>query len=125
MANEHRHLFSFEKLVAWQKSKNLLLTIYALTEKFPKEEKFNLVDQMRRAALSTLSNLAEGSSRSTPTDKARYVQIAFGSLIELMSHIIISKELGYLKDAQETELRIGVKELSAILTALKKSQLHS
>jgi len=77
--------FSFEKLVVWQKSKDLSIHIYRITSSFPKEEKFGLISQLRRCAVSIASNLAEGSGRNSSKDKARFSEIAYGSLLELLN----------------------------------------
>ena len=82
--------FSFEKLNVWIDSKELIKMIYKLTYKFPDEEKFSLTCQLRRASVSVASNLAEGTSRKT--------NIAFSSLMEVLSQVIIAKELNFVEE---------------------------
>ena len=117
--------FSFEKLVVWQKSKDLSIHIYKITSSFPNEEKFGLVSQLRRCAVSIASNLAEGSGRHSNKDKARFSEIAFGSLLELLNQLIISYELKFLSEENYNTLRIQIEEISRMINALRKSQLNS
>ncbi|MFT4699114.1 MAG: four helix bundle protein [Flavobacteriaceae bacterium] len=90
--------FSFEKLNVWIDSKELIKMIYKLTYKFPDEEKFSLTCQLRRASVSVASNLAEGTSRKTNKDKAHFTTIAFSSLMEVLSQVIIAKELNFVEE---------------------------
>ena len=78
-------MFNFEKLDVWQEAINFVDLIYELTGAFPSDERFGLTNQMRRAAVSISSNIAEGSSRASRTDFARFVEIASGSLFEVVS----------------------------------------
>ena len=82
---------NFEKLQVWQDSLDLARTVYHLTDQLPKDERFGLVSQMRRASVSISSNIAEGSGRATAPDFARFLQIAIGSTCELISqmHIVV------------------------------------
>ena len=82
--------YSFENLEVWQKSRKLVKTIYKTTEKFPKDEKFGLTSQIRRVSISVSSNIAEGSTRWSKKDKARFYEIAFGSLMEILNQLILS-----------------------------------
>lgn len=94
---------SFTDLRAWQHSHQLVLKIYQLTKKFPKEETFGLTKQMRTAAVSVTSNLAEGYGRQTFKEKIHFYYQAKGSLTELQNQILIAKDVGYLfqKDFQD------------------------
>lgn len=116
--------FSFEKLIVWQKSKDLSISIYKVTTKFPNEEKFGLISQLRRCAISVASNLAEGSGRHSNKDKARFSEIAFGSLLELLNQLIISNELKFLSNETLANLRNQIEEISRMINALRKSQLN-
>lgn len=87
---------SFKDLVAWQKSYQLLLEIYKITTKFPKIEVYCLTSQMRRSALSVPSNISEGFSRRGMKDKRRFYYIALGSLTELQTQLLVSKDLEYM-----------------------------
>ena len=87
---------SFTKLVAWQESHALVLFIYRATKEFPKDELFGLVSQMRRAAVSITSNIAEGFSRTTYREKIQFYTIALGSLTELENQLLVARDVGYL-----------------------------
>lgn len=89
-------MFNFEKLEVWQKGLDLNDIVYAATRAFPSEERFGLVTQMRRAAVSVSSNIAEGSSRSSRIDNARFIEIATGSVFELVTQAYIAKRQGFL-----------------------------
>jgi len=90
--------FSFEKLNVWHLAKDLTIKIYKITSKFPSSEKYGLVSQINRAAISVPSNIAEGSSRIGLKDKSHFYSIAYSSLMELVSHLMIAKELEFLNN---------------------------
>ena len=115
--------YSFEKLVVWQDSIALVLLIYTITKEFPSEEKFGLTSQLRRATVSISSNIAEGTSRTTNKDKARFITIAFSSTMEVLNQIIISKKLNFITETQYQELREIINKVANKLNALKKFQL--
>ena len=85
-----------EKLEVWQHSMDLAVKVYEITDKFPKHEIYSLADQMRRAAVSIPSNIAEGRGRSSTKDFVRFLNIAKGSLYELQTQCILSNKIGYL-----------------------------
>lgn len=89
---------SFRDLIVWQKSHQLVIGIYTETKSFPSEEKFGLISQIRRAAVSVPANIAEGFVKRGIKDKSNYYNIAQGSLEEVKYYLILSKDLGYLKD---------------------------
>lgn len=99
---------SFTDLNAWKESHKLVLSIYRVTKKFPKEEQFGLIDQLRRAVVSITSNIAEGFSRNSYKEKVQFYSIALGSLTEVQNQLLIAKDLRYLLEeeflllAQET-----------------------
>jgi four helix bundle protein len=105
--------------VAWQVAFELARLIYLRTEKFPKDEWFGLRSQIRRAAVSIASNLAEGAGRSTKKDFAQFVTIARGSLNELETQYLLAKELKYLRSDNEVELH--VERLYGLLNGLRNS----
>jgi len=115
--------FSFEKLEVWQLARLLTTDIYRHTAKFPQEEKYLLISQLRRAAVSVASNLAEGSTRSQAKDKAHFTTVAFSSLMEVLNQLIISVDLGYLNKEDLNKYRKQVQILSVKLSNLKTSQL--
>jgi four helix bundle protein len=87
---------SFRDLIVWQKSHELVLVVYQVTKRLPKEELFGLVSQMRRAAVSVAANIAEGFKKRGRADKARHMNIGQGSLEELRYYFILCRDLGYL-----------------------------
>lgn len=115
--------YSFENLLVWQKSRVLAKEIYKLTSTFPKEELLGITSQMRRCSISIPSNLAEGSSRRTNKDKARFTEIAFGSGLELLNQLIIALDLNYIEESKYLETRIKLQEVTFLLDALQKAQL--
>jgi len=96
MINEYRKIRSFTDLRVWQKGHKLVVAIYKITDKFPKKETYSLTDQMRRAATSITSNIAEGFGRQTYKEKAQFFYQAKGSLTELKNQILIARDVGYL-----------------------------
>ena len=117
------YTYSFEKLDVWQKSKSFSVLIYKVTKDFPSDEKFGITNQLRRASVSIASNIAEGISRISYKEQARFSEIAFGSLMEVLNQIIISKELEYLNIDVYEKIRIDIDEISNKLNALKKTQI--
>jgi four helix bundle protein len=115
--------FSFEKLNVWQKSRELSSRIYAITKTFPADERFGLTSQMRRCAISISSNIAEGTSRHGTKDKARFTEISYGSTMELLNQIILSKDLNFIKEEEYAALRDRISEIAAMLDGLYKSQI--
>lgn len=93
----------FKDLAVWQKSHKLVLQIYKMTGEFPADERFGLISQMRRAAVSIPANIAEGFRKRGKKDKMNYYNIAQGSLDEIIYYLILSKDLGYLK-SNETQI---------------------
>ncbi len=95
---------SFQDLNIWQEGHNLALEIYKLTENFPKKEEYGLVSQIRRAASSVPANIAEGMGRKTTKELLTFTYNARGSLSEVINHLILSKDLGYIDDKEFTSL---------------------
>lgn len=118
------HEFSFEKLNVWQNSINFVEDIYKLTDKFPKSELYCLTSQIRRATISIPSNIAEGSTRKSFKDQARYTEIAFGSLLETLTQLIIAHKLQYINENDFNNSRIEIEKISRQLNALKNSQIE-
>src|SRR3989344_1535914 len=87
---------SFAGLIAWQEAHQLVIAIYRITQVFPTEEKFGLIDQIRRAAVSVSSNIAEGFSRYGKKEKRQFYRMALGSLTELQNQMLIARDLEYL-----------------------------
>jgi four helix bundle protein len=112
---------SFTDLNAWKESHKLVLMVYEVTKKFPKEEMFSLVNQLRRAIVSVTSNIAEGFSRSTDKDKVHFYIMSLGSLTEVQNQIIISKDLKYITQDEFSKLEQQITISSKILNGLIKS----
>ena len=119
----HMKTFSFEKLIAWQKARELAYEINKITKLFPKDELFGLTSQMRRCAVSIASNLAEGSGRNSMKDKARFTEIAFGSALELLNQLILSFDFEYFEEQKYIEIRKKITEVTVLINGLYKSQL--
>ncbi|BDB52436.1 four helix bundle protein [Flavobacterium ammonificans] len=116
-------IFSFEKLIAWQKARELALEIYKITKLFPKDELFGITSQMRRCSVSVASNLAEGSGRNSMKDKARFTEIAYGSALELLNQLILSFDFEYIEEQKYIEIREKITEVTVLINGLYKSQL--
>jgi four helix bundle protein len=113
------YTYSFEKLEVWQNARDLAKQIYIVTKSYPEEEKFGLINQMRRAVISISSNIAEGSGRTSSKDYAHFIQIAYGSLLELLNQLILSVDLEYISDSSYLDLRANVEEISNKLNSLR------
>lgn len=110
--------FSFENLKVWQKATDFIIEIYTITESFPDEEKYGLTSQIRRASVSIASNIAEGSSRSTKKDKARFYTIAYSTAIEVLNQLVIANRLKMLNHVDYYDLRNDLEEITRMLNAL-------
>ena len=104
MENQNNQIKSFKDLKVWQEAHVLVILIYKITKDFPKEETYSLTDQMRRSSSSISSNIAEGFGRQTYKDKVHFFYQAQGSLTELEDQLLISKDVGYLNQADFMEL---------------------
>ena len=114
-------MFNFEKLDVWHKAIEFADLVYACTRGFPPDERFGLTNQMRRAAVSVSSNLAEGASRSSKTDFARFVEIAAGSAYEVVSQSFIGRRQGFLSEEQFREIYAAAEEQSRMLSGLRRA----
>lgn len=112
---------SFRDLIAWQKGHVLVLSIYQITSNLPKEEKYGLVDQLRRASVSVTSNIAEGFSRRTNSDKNHFYMMSVGSIAELQNQLEICKDLGYIAKHEYDKLLLYSVEVKRLLYGLIKS----
>ncbi len=91
---------TYKDLIVWQKSIILIKYIYKLSEKYPKSELFSLVDQLKRAAISIASNIAEGYGRKSHKEYLQFYSIAYGSTLEVETQLIISKELNFISEKE-------------------------
>lgn len=115
--------FGFEKLEVWKEARKLTVEIYRLTEKFPEREKFGLTNQLRRASVSIGANIAEGATRSSAKEQAYFSSIAYGSLMETMSHLITSFDLSFITDDDLALFRNMIQPLSLKINNLRNTQL--
>lgn len=114
-------LKNYKELIVWQKAYHLCLEIYRLTKGFPKEEIYGLSSQIRRAAISVPCNIAEGYGRKTTPDYIRFLYIAYGSICELETQMLLSGDLGYIETDKLKILLEGMGEVERMLKALIKS----
>jgi four helix bundle protein len=117
-------MFNFEKLDAWHHAIDLADSVCHLTRAFPSEERFGLTNQMRRAAVSVSSNVAEGSSRSSRSDFARFVEIATGSVFEVASQAFIAKRQSFSSEPGFQQLYALAERQGRMLSGLRHSLLE-
>ena len=115
----------YTKIRAWQKSHELVLEVYELTEKFPSKETYGLTSQLRRAVVSIPTNIAEGYGRSTDSEIARFIDISLGSVNEVDYLLFLSAELQYVLKAKVENLKENVIEIRKMLTAFTKTLRNS
>ena len=113
----------YRKLLVYEKATTLVVHVYALLKKFPKEEQYALCDQLRRAVVSIPSNIAEGVGRISNKDRAHFLEIAYGSLMEVNCQLDVAKHLGYITHDELTEMDQECVELARMLSGLRTSVL--
>lgn len=111
---------SYKNLKIWDDSISLTIAIYSLTKKFPKDEIFGIVSQLRRAVVSISSNIAEGSSRSSKKDYARFIDISIGSLHEVENLLEIAYKLEYLSKNDYAKLMDDIQKLGILIGGFRK-----
>ena len=112
---------SFRELIAWQKAMDLVAEVYAATVNFPSDERFGLTSQLRRAAVSIPSNIAEGQGRNTPRDFVHFLSIAYGSLCEVQTQVLLSQRLQYMDTFSAEQIMEHSEEVGRILNGLSNS----
>jgi four helix bundle protein len=112
---------SYRDLVAWQKAIQLVVAIYRYTQDFPRDELYGLVSQLRRAAVSVPSNIAEGQGRKSPNEFRHFLHNAIGSLMEIETQVTIAQRLGYLNTAESEDLLESTSEIGRICNGLVSS----
>ena len=122
MEIERRSAKTFQDLLVWRKAHEFVLAVYRLTSSFPKTETYGLAQQMRRAAVSIPANIAEGFKRRGKTDKARFMNIAEGSLEESRYYLILTQDLGYAQTGVQMDVLV---EASRLLNAYAQAILAS
>jgi four helix bundle protein len=116
-------MFRFEKLEVWQRAIDHAARVYSITRDFPSDERFGLTNQMRRAAVSISSNIAEGTGRISDVDFARFLEIAYSSLMEVVSQASIAVKQKFLHKEAFEELYSESEELAKMLSGLRMSLL--
>ena len=114
-------VFGYRKLIAYQKGKEVVKRTYQLLKKFPSEERFAMCDQLRRASVSITSNIAEGVNRYSVKDKSHFIEMAFGSLMEVSSQFEIAEELGYITVEERMSMDELIREEARLLSGLQNS----
>lgn len=112
---------SYQDLLVWQKSVELSLNVYKITQKYPKSEIYGLVSQIRRSVVSVASNIAEGQGRGSTKEFRQFLKISLGSVLELETQLIISQKVGYIKSAELQPLLDLSDQIKKMLYKLEKS----
>lgn len=117
----------FKNLMAYQESLKLVKMTYTILRSFPKEENFALSDQLRRAVVSIPSNIAEGMGRYSTKEQTHFLEIAFGSLLEISAQLDIASDLGYIVSSQQNQAEEQIDKVAALISGLrnKRTQLLS
>ena len=118
-------VFGYRRLIAYQKGKEIVKRTYKLLKKFPAEERYAMCDQLRRASVSITSNIAEGVNRFSVKDKAHFIEIAFGSMMEVSSQMEIAEELGYITEEELLSMDALIEEEARLLSGLLSSYKQS
>jgi four helix bundle protein len=115
--------FGFEKLEVWQRATEFAGLTYKITQSFPRCELFGLTMQLRRASVSVAANIAEGASRSSGKDQARFFEIAYGSLNEIVTMFYIAERQGFITPAQLVETRQEIGRMCRMLSGLRRKAI--
>ncbi len=114
-------MHNFEKLLFWQKSMVLAKDLYLLTLEINKDEKFGLISQLKRAAVSIPSNIAEGSARKSNKEFGHFLDISLGSAFELQTQLILTKELGLVNDEKVSAILVNLSEIQKMIFTFKNN----
>jgi four helix bundle protein len=114
--------YHFEKLEVWQQSRQVVVAVYKLIKKFPAEERYGLCDQLRRAVISVPSNIAEGISRIAVKETIHFLEIAFGSLMEVYCQLQIAVDLEYITEEDFEQIKPLIHSTSNMLNGLHKTK---
>jgi four helix bundle protein len=114
-------VFGYRKLIAYQKAKEVVKHTYKLLKKFPAEERYAMSDQLRRASVSITSNIAEGINRYSVKDKSHFIEMSYGSLMEVSSQFEIAGELGYITAEERLSMDQLIEEVARLLSGLQKT----
>ena len=116
--------FNFRNLICYQKGRVLVKEVYALVKVFPVEEKYALGDQLRRAIVSVTSNIAEGSGRQSFKDQAHFLELSYGSLMEVMSQLDLALDLNFIDNENYKRLEVMIEEEARVLSGYRASLLE-
>ncbi len=116
-------MHNYQELTVWKRAVELSVKIYSLTNSFPSEEKFGLVSQIRRSAVSVASNIAEGAGRGTDKDFAHFLTISAGSSFEIETQLLIAQKIGFISLIEFQELSKIIDQIKKMLFALRKKLL--
>lgn len=111
----------YKELLVWQKAIDLAVEVYQITEKLPKEERYGLISQINRSAVSIPSNIAEGAGRNTNKEFNNFLGIAQGSSFELDTHLIISNRLNFISNGEYQKIELQLEYIQNMVAKLKKS----
>ena len=114
-------VYGYRKLIAYQKAKEVVKHTYSFLKKFPSEERYAMCDQLRRSSVSITSNIAEGVNRFSVKDKARFIEIAYGSLMEVSSQIEVAEDLNYITSDERLSMDQLIEEVARLLSGLLKT----
>ena len=113
--------FGYRNLVAYIKAREVVRNVYRLVKQFPKEEQFALSSQMRRAAVSITSNIAEGMTRYSNKDKVHFLEISYGSLMEIMSQLEVAEDQNYISHNEFLNMEALIADVARLLSGLQRS----
>ena len=114
-------VFGYRRLIAYQKAKEVVKRSYKLLKRFPTEERYAMSDQLRRSSVSITSNIAEGINRYSVKDKSHFIEIAYGSLMEVSSQFEIAEDLGYITSEDRLSMDQQIEEVARLLSGLQNS----
>ncbi len=114
---------NFTDLEAWKEAQKIVLVIYKITKTFPPDERFGLTNQIRRASISIVSNIAEGFGRNSAKDKAHFYAIAKGSLLETESQLLVAKDLAFINEETFNEINMSIRLAIRLISGLVKSAM--
>jgi four helix bundle protein len=112
---------SFKQLIAWQKAMDLAVRVYSVTKGMPREEVFGLTAQVRRAAVSVPSNIAEGQARGTTRDFLRFLHMALGSCSEVETQLVLARRLGFVPESATDDVLLELSEVGRVINGLIRS----
>lgn len=122
--NDMEVKYDFRNLDAYKEGKALVLMVYRLLKQFPKEETYALCDQLRRAVISVPSNVVEGTGRFSTKEQLHFLEIAYGSLLEVECQLDIARELEYITKENLYEVEVQIRKVAALISGLRKKRMN-